>query len=99
MKLGAVGATLALLVLASLTSCGGSPPQIVDYAPERGTIEVSTAAPIRITFDHDVNKPSVESRLHLVPATAGTVDWVSSRQLTYEHPTLAPSTTYQVVLE
>jgi hypothetical protein len=99
MRLGAVGATLSLLVLAALTSCGGSPPQIVDYAPERGTQDVSTAAPIRITFDHDVNKPSVESRLHLVPATAGTVNWLSTRQLTYEHPTLTPSTTYQVVLE
>jgi hypothetical protein len=96
-RLGAVG--VALFLLTGLVACGGSPPQIVDYAPERGTIDVSTAAPIRITFDHDVNKPSVESRLHLVPATAGTVNWVSSRQLTYEHPTLAPSTTYQVVLE
>jgi hypothetical protein len=56
-------------------------------------------APIRITFDHDVNKPSVESRLHLVPSTSGIVRWLSSRQLTYEHPTLTPNTTYQVVLE
>jgi Big-like domain-containing protein len=91
--------TICALFLVALVACGGSPPQIVDYAPERGTKDVSTAAPIRITFDHDVNKPSVESRLHLVPATAGTVNWVSSRQLTYEHPTLSPSTTYQVVLE
>jgi hypothetical protein len=96
-RLGAVG--VALFLLMGLVACGGSPPQIVDYAPERGTKDVSTAAPIRITFDHDVNKPSVESRLHLVPATAGTVDWLSSRQLTYEHPTLSPNTTYQVVLE
>src|SRR6202049_4258182 len=91
--------TICALFLVALVACGGSPPQIVDYAPERGTKDVSTAAPIRITFDHDVNKPSVESRLHLVPATAGTVNWVSSRQLIYEHPTLSPSTTYQVVLE
>ena len=95
--LGTVG--VALLVAVELAACGGSPPQIVDYAPERGTKDVSTAAPIRITFDHDVSRPSVESRLHLVPATAGKVNWLSSRQLTYEHPTLSPSTTYQVVLE
>ena len=90
---------LSAAVLASLVACGSTPPQIVDYSPERGTKDVSTAAPIRITFDRDVNKPSVESRLHLVPATAGIVQWVSPRQLTYKHPTLAPSTTYQVVLE
>ncbi|HEV2036511.1 MAG TPA: Ig-like domain-containing protein [Candidatus Dormibacteraeota bacterium] len=87
------------LVLVGLVACGQSPAQIVDYAPLRGAIDVSTAAPIHITFDHDVNKPSVESRLHLVPATNGAVHWLSSRQLTYEHRTLAPSTTYQVVLE
>lgn len=80
-------------------ACGQSPPQIVDYSPERGAKDVSTAAAIHLTFDHDVNKPSVESRLHLVPATAGTVHWVSPRQLTYDHSTLIPSTTYQVVLE
>ncbi len=34
-----------------------------------------------------------------MPATAGTVHWLSSRQLTYDHPTLIPNTTYQVVLE
>ena len=90
---------LSSLVLAGPLACGQSPPQIVDYAPERGAIDVSTAAPIHLTFDHDVSKPSVESRLHLVPATAGTVHWLSSRELTYDHPTLIPSTTYQVVLE
>jgi hypothetical protein len=60
---------------------------------------VSTAAPIRITFDHDVDTQSVESRLHLVPATTGSVTWVNQRQLAYEHATLTPNTTYQVVLE
>jgi Bacterial Ig-like domain len=91
-------AACALLV-SGLVACGGSPPQIVDYAPERGAKDVSTAAPIQLTFDHDVNKASVESRLHLVPATAGTVHWLNPRQLTYEHPTLTTRTTYQVVLE
>jgi hypothetical protein len=94
-------AVIAVSSLASvgLVACGQSPPQIVDYAPLRGAVDVSTAAPIHITFDHDVNMASVESRLHLLPATNGTVHWLSLRQLTYEHPTLAPSTTYQVVLE
>jgi len=83
----------------SIAACGGNPPQIVDYAPERGAKDVSTAAPIRVTFDHDVDTQSVESRLHLEPATAGRLVWVNARQLAYEHPTLAPNTAYQVVLE
>ncbi|TMC72546.1 MAG: hypothetical protein E6J18_04980 [Chloroflexi bacterium] len=97
MKLGSVG--VALLVMATISACGGNPPQIVAYSPERGAKDVSTATPIKITFDHDVDIPSIESRLHLVPATAGNLVWVSPRQLAYEHPTLAPSTTYEVVLE
>src|SRR4029077_5114063 len=87
------------LVLLSITACGGNPPQIVDYSPERGAKDVSTATPIRITFDHDVDMPSVESRLHLLPATDGNLVWVNSRQLTYEHSTLSPGTNYEVVLE
>jgi len=83
----------------SITACGGTPPQIVDYSPERGAKDVSTALPIRLTFDHDVDMQSVESRLHLVPTTAGRPVWINPRQLDYEHPTLAPNTTYQVVLE
>jgi hypothetical protein len=87
------------LVLFGLAACGGNPPQIVDYSPERGAKDVSTAAPILITFDHDVDIPSVESRLHLVPATPGSVLWTNRRQLTFNHATLTPNTTYEVVLE
>lgn len=85
--------------LLPLTSCGANPPQIVDYAPQRGSIDVSTAAPIRISFDHDVDQASVESRLHMQPVTSGTVRWVSRKQLIYEHPTLHPNTAYEVILE
>jgi len=98
MKLGAVGA-LALLALVAVSACGGNPPQIVDYSPARGAVDVSTAAPIRITFDHDVDQQSIESRLHLQPATSGNLVWLNPRQLAYQHPTLAPSSTYDVVLE
>jgi hypothetical protein len=71
----------------------------VDYSPVRGALDVSTAAPIRITFDHDVDQQSIESRLHLQPATSGNLVWLSPRELAYQHPTLAPSSTYDVVLE
>ena len=86
-------------VLLSLAACGGSPPQIVDYSPQRGAIDVSTAAPIRVSFDHDVDKPSVEARLHLVPATPGSVRWLSGHDLQYDHATLKVSTQYEVALE
>jgi hypothetical protein len=89
----------AVLVVLTIAACGGNPPQIVDYSPERGSKDVSTAAPIRVTFDHDVDMPSVESRLRLEPATIGRLVWANARQLAYEHETLAPNTVYQVVLE
>ena len=90
---------LAVLVLIPLSACGGDPPQIVDYSPQRNTVDVSTAAPIRVAFDHDVDQASVETRLHLEPSTAGSVRWLNGHQLAYEHPTLRPSTTYEVILE
>jgi len=95
----AVLAAALLVLIAPLAACGGSPPQIVDYSPERGTIDVSTAVPIRITFDHDVDKQSVASRMLLVPATVGTVTWLGPRQLEFQHSTLLPKTTYEVVLQ
>lgn len=82
-----------------LAACGGDPPQIVDYSPQRNTVDVSTAAPIRITFDHDVDRASVESRLHLAPATTGSVSWITGRQLVFAHPTLRTTTAYEVILE
>ncbi|TAN33340.1 hypothetical protein EPN29_06180 [bacterium] len=100
MRLGAWAAAAAAALLLPLTlACGGNPPQIVDYSPQRGAIDVSTTEPIRITFDHDVDRASVESRLRLAPAARGSVRWLSPRQLIYEHATLQPSTTYDVILE
>ncbi len=96
-RLFAAAAVASLLL--PLAACGGSPPQIVDYSPQRGALDVSTAAPIKIAFDHPVDQASVESRLHLAPATDGTVHWVSARELVYEHTTLRVSTTYEVILE
>ncbi len=95
----AILAAAALLVGLAVTGCGGDPPQIVDYAPQRNTIDVSTAAPIHITFDHDVDQASVASRLRLAPATIGSVRWLSGRQLIYDHVTLLTNTNYEVILE
>ena len=87
------------MFLLPLAACGGDPPQIVDYSPQRNTVDVSTAAPIRVSFDHDVDQASVESRLHLAPPTAGSVRWLNGHQLVYDHATLRTSTTYEVILE
>ena len=99
MRHSASVACVVALLLISLTACGGNPPQIVDYSPQRGALNVSTADPIMITFDHPVDQSSVESRLHLLPATNGTVRWISPRQLAYEHPALMTSMTYEIILE
>ena len=98
MRLFVAAATGAIFLL-PLTACGANPPQIIDYSPQRGAVDVSTAAPITITFDHSVDQASVESRLHLAPGSDGTVTWKSARQLVYTHPTLQASTTYEVILE
>jgi hypothetical protein len=90
---------VGVLVLAGGFACGGAPPQIVDYSPHRGAQGVSTDAPIQISFDHDVDEASVASRLHLVPDSRGTITWLSPRALEYQHGVLAPSTTYEVVLD
>jgi len=92
-------AAAALGAVALVTGCAGDPPQIVDYSPQRNTVDVSTAVPITIAFDHDVDRGSVESRLHLVPPTTGTVRWLNSHELAYDHETLRTDTSYTVILE
>jgi hypothetical protein len=96
-RLLAAGGLLVLTL--QLAACGGDPPQIVDYSPQRNSVDVSTAIPILITFDHDVDRSSVELRLHLVPATTGSVRWRSGHALAYDHATLRTNTQYEVVLE
>lgn len=90
---------LATLTLLPITACSGSPPQIVDYSPQRNSIDVSTAVPVRITFDHDVDPSSVAGRLHLSPPTTGYIEWLNRHALAYHHATLRTNTAYEVILE
>ena len=90
---------VAAILVATAAACGGAPAQIVDYSPLRGAKDVSTVAPIAITFDHDVDQASVAGRLHLVPATSGHVKWINGHQLEYQHDKLDTGTAYDVVLE
>jgi len=89
----------AITLLVGAVACGGAPAQIVDYSPLRGAKDVATLAPVQITFDHDVDRASVESRLYLIPAVTGSVKWKNGHQLEYRHEKLATATTYEVVLE
>ena len=89
----------AALAPALLAACGGDPAQIVDYAPQRNAVDVSTATPIKITFDHAVDQASVAGRLHLSPAATGTVKWLDGRHLVFDHETLRTNTSYEVILE
>ena len=96
----AVGSAVsALIALGLVTACGTDPPQIVDYSPQRGTTDVSTSLPIRISFDRDVDPSSVEGRLHTDPSSNGHIVWLNNRSLSYVHQPLMPSTVYQAILE
>ncbi|MGH7764281.1 MAG: Ig-like domain-containing protein [Candidatus Dormibacteraceae bacterium] len=98
-KLGLwLGAAISAAII-PLSACGGNPAQIVNYSPLRGSIDVSTAAPVRISFDHDVDQASVARRLHLLPITPGTVRWSSGHELVFNHPILQTDTTYDVIIE
>jgi hypothetical protein len=90
---------VTIVALAGIWACGGAPAQIVDYSPLRGAQSVPTVEPVKITFDHAVDQQSVASRLHLSPAVDGSIRWLSDRSLEYDHPTLRPATTYEVIIE
>jgi len=87
------------MLAALVSACGGSPAQIVDYSPLRSAQGVPTVEPIKIAFDHAVDQQSVAERLHLSPDVDGRITWLSDRSLEYDHPTLSPATTYEVILE
>ncbi|HYR47182.1 MAG TPA: Ig-like domain-containing protein [Candidatus Polarisedimenticolia bacterium] len=94
-----IGCLAIATLLVGAVACGGAPAQIVDYSPLRGAKDVATLAPVVITFDHDVDRASVESRLRLVPAVSGSIKWKNGHQLEYQHEKLATAATYDVVLE
>src|SRR6266571_4778703 len=92
-------AVAAVTLRVGAVAGGGAPAQIVDYSPQRSAKDVSTLAPVQITFDHDVDRASVESRLHLVPAVSGSIEWKNGHQLGYRHFFFKQRTAYEIVLE
>lgn len=95
---------LGLMVLA-LAACGPAGPAIQEVSPGKGESNVAGDAPIRVTFNHDMDRASVESRLRLDPAIPGCdqggcpVSW-NGRVLTVRHDghQFQPATRYRVTL-
>ncbi len=50
------------LIVASLSGCFASPPQIIQLIPNRGAVGVAADAPITVEFDRAVNAASVVGR-------------------------------------
>jgi hypothetical protein len=89
---------LATAAAALLTGCG-TPPQVLEISPSRGASDVNSSAPITVRFDRPMDRRSVAQHFKVLPAAQGTLTWIGSDELAYEHAPLAPSSRYQVVLE
>lgn len=97
---------LALLVGAvALAACGPDGPAIQEVSPNKNETNVAGDAPVRVTFNHDMDHASVESRWRLEPAIEGCdptscpISW-KGRVFSLTHPghQFAPSTKYRVTL-
>jgi hypothetical protein len=104
---GPVQVTTVLAVLAvaaiSLGACSPSAPAIEDVSPHKGDGNVPGDAPIKVTFDRAMDRPSVESRFQLDPelttCTPSTcpVTWTDrTMTLTHTKVEFQPDTRYQV---
>ncbi len=58
----------------TLTPAPPQPPQVVSRVPERGQ-EQGIRAPIAITFDQPVDRPTVEAAFSISPQVPGTFEW------------------------
>ncbi|HEX4212045.1 MAG TPA: Ig-like domain-containing protein [Candidatus Dormibacteraeota bacterium] len=82
---------------ALLSGCA-NPPQISAVAPGNGAGGVSTAQPIKITFNVPMNEASVDARFRLKPEVKGSIHWRGTKTLVFDHPTLRTKFKYQVIL-
>ncbi|HXM54742.1 MAG TPA: Ig-like domain-containing protein [Candidatus Dormibacteraeota bacterium] len=94
----ALAALLAVAAVALLTGCG-SPPQVVEIAPQRGAVDVRSNEPVRVRFDRPMDHGSVAAHFRVEPAAQGSLAWTSAGELTFEHAPLSPATQYRVVLD
>ncbi|HEV3124423.1 MAG TPA: Ig-like domain-containing protein [Candidatus Dormibacteraeota bacterium] len=54
-----------------LTACFSAPPQISALVPANNAGNVAADAPVRISFDHGIDRGSVVARLHVSPPIPG----------------------------
>ena len=96
---------LPLGLLWGLVSCGPSGPAIQAVSPSKGEANVAGDAPVKITFNHDMDRASVEARFRLSPQVAGCdptecpVRWTGrTLQLGHAPHQFAANTRYRVTL-
>ena len=98
--------SLVVLALLALAACGPDGPAIQEVSPPKGEQNVAGDAPVRIVFNHDMDRGSVASRFSVVPAIDGCdrvscpIVW-SGRAMILNHPVhqFAPDTRYRVTLK
>ncbi|MGI8610328.1 MAG: Ig-like domain-containing protein [Candidatus Dormibacteria bacterium] len=93
-------------VVAAVTACGPSGPAIQEISPAKSETNVAGDAPIRVTFSHDMDHASVESRLSIAPPIEGCEQVVcplrwTGRTVTLTHAQhqLSTNTRYRVTLK
>lgn len=75
---GGAALFLALVALFLLAT-----PRVVQIVPRDGSVDVSSKRALQITFTHEMDRESVESRIFIDPDVAGRFSW-ESRTLTFE---------------
>ena len=70
-----IGLAAAGLIVGLIAAVFLSLPQLTVIAPAPGAQNVSSRAPIRLTFDHPMAHSSVEAAFRLAPAQPGTFSW------------------------
>ena len=96
-----------LAILAAVaSSCGPTGPAIQQVSPAKGEANVAGDAPIKVSFNHEMDRPSVEARFVIGPPIDGCdrsvcpVAW-NGRTLTLVHAQhqLTPNTKYRVTFK
>jgi Tol biopolymer transport system component len=70
-----IGLAAAGLMVGLIAAAFLSLPQLAAIAPAPGAQNISSRAPIRLTFSHSMTHSSVEAAFKLTPAQAGTFSW------------------------
>ncbi len=87
----------ALTLFVSIRA-GAQPPEIVSISPSKGAIGIKTDTLIRITFNKEMDKKSVEDNFTIEPRAQGGFGWEGNTLIFHPERDLAPSTTYTISL-